>query len=41
MLNSGKVVAVGPRTHDLSGNKIPVGVKEGDLGLEKCRTHEF
>ncbi|MFS7993056.1 putative GroES-like superfamily, groES chaperonin family, groES chaperonin superfamily [Helianthus anomalus] len=33
LLNSGKVVAVGPGTHDLSGNKIPVGVKEGDTVL--------
>ncbi|XP_076956017.1 10 kDa chaperonin, mitochondrial-like [Bidens hawaiensis] len=32
-LNSGKVVAVGPGSHDLHGNKIPVGVKEGDTVL--------
>ncbi|KAI7742878.1 hypothetical protein M8C21_021839 [Ambrosia artemisiifolia] len=32
-LNSGKVIAVGTGTHDLSGNKIPVGVKEGDTVL--------
>ncbi|MFS7944614.1 putative GroES-like superfamily, groES chaperonin family, groES chaperonin superfamily [Helianthus anomalus] len=32
-LNSGKVIAVGPGTHDNSGNTIPVGVKEGDIVL--------
>ncbi|KAK9060056.1 hypothetical protein SSX86_020760 [Deinandra increscens subsp. villosa] len=32
-LNSGKVIAVGPGTHSVSGNKIPVGVKEGDTVL--------
>ncbi|PWA57955.1 groES-like family protein [Artemisia annua] len=32
-LNSGKVVAVGPGIFDKTGNKIPVGVKEGDTVL--------
>ncbi|KAA8532566.1 hypothetical protein F0562_032618 [Nyssa sinensis] len=32
-LNSGKVVAVGPGTHDKAGNLIPVAVKEGDTVL--------
>ncbi|KAI3817276.1 hypothetical protein L1987_11065 [Smallanthus sonchifolius] len=32
-LNSGKVIAVGPGTRDISGNTIPVAVKEGDTVL--------
>ncbi|KAJ8648664.1 hypothetical protein MRB53_001687 [Persea americana] len=32
-LNSGKVVAVGPGTHDKDGNLIPVTLKEGDTVL--------
>ena len=32
-MNSGKVVAVGPGIFDKTGNKIPVGVKEGDTVL--------
>ncbi|KAL3841152.1 hypothetical protein ACJIZ3_025743 [Penstemon smallii] len=29
-LNSGKVVAVGPGSHDREGKLVPVSVKEGD-----------
>ncbi|KAF7133249.1 hypothetical protein RHSIM_Rhsim09G0066000 [Rhododendron simsii] len=32
-LNSGKVVAVGPGMRDMSGNHIPVAVKEGETVL--------
>ncbi|KAM0046531.1 putative GroES-like superfamily, groES chaperonin family, groES chaperonin superfamily [Helianthus debilis subsp. tardiflorus] len=33
ILNSRKVIAVGPGARDNSGNTIPVGVKEGDTVL--------
>ncbi|KAJ7964962.1 10 kDa chaperonin [Quillaja saponaria] len=32
-LNSGKVVAVGPGSHDRDGKLIPVSLKEGDTVL--------
>ncbi|KAL7097698.1 hypothetical protein ACP275_10G160000 [Erythranthe tilingii] len=32
-LNSGKVVAVGPGSHDREGKLVPVSVKEGDTVL--------
>ncbi|KAG9157480.1 hypothetical protein Leryth_010318 [Lithospermum erythrorhizon] len=32
-LNSGRVVAVGPGSHDREGKIIPVSVKEGDTVL--------
>ncbi|KAE8648605.1 10 kDa chaperonin, mitochondrial [Cucumis sativus] len=32
-LNSGKVIAVGPGARDVSGNLVPVCVKEGDTVL--------
>ncbi|KAJ7960516.1 10 kDa chaperonin-like [Quillaja saponaria] len=32
-LNTGKVVAVGPGSHDRDGKLIPVSVKEGDTVL--------
>ncbi|GAA0161813.1 chaperonin [Lithospermum erythrorhizon] len=32
-MNSGRVVAVGPGSHDREGKIIPVSVKEGDTVL--------